>query len=69
MFLEQNLFSIYRLILKTPKIIFVAALIFAIFVAITQITYVTKTRRALDLSQPLLEYMIKKNEQRKEIRE
>jgi hypothetical protein len=54
MFLEQNLFSIYRLILKTPRIIFAAALIFAIFVAITQISYISKARRAVDFSEPLL---------------
>ncbi len=69
MFLEQNLFSIYRLILKTPRVIFIAALILAIFVAITQISYISKTRRTVDISESLLEYIIKKNDQRKDMRE
>jgi hypothetical protein len=50
MFLEQNLFSIYRLIIKTPKIVFISALIFTVFVALTQLTYISQINRTVDLS-------------------
>jgi hypothetical protein len=54
MLLERNLFSIYRLVIKTPKLVFLAAFAFMVFVAFTQIVYIYKINKTLDFSPILL---------------
>lgn len=64
MLLEQNLFSIYRLIIKTPKIIFLLTLIALAFILVTQVIYAVKINRSIDLRSVLKDYIIAKHEQR-----
>lgn len=59
--LEQNLFSIYRLILKTPKYLFILALGFLLVIVVIQLANALSTPQPLDFSQCLLEYVIEKH--------
>lgn len=61
--IEQNLFSIYRLILKTPKYIFILSLGFLLVIAVTQLASILTDPPPLDLSQCLLDYVLEKHAQ------
>lgn len=64
MLLEQNLFWVYRILLKAPRVLYLVALAFTVFVAFSQITYISRVSRTIDFSQLLLDYVIQKHEQR-----
>jgi hypothetical protein len=64
MLLEQNLFWVYRLLLKTPRVLYLIALAFLIFVAFSQITYISRANKTIDFSKLLLDYVVQKHEQR-----
>ncbi len=64
MLVEQNLFSIYRLILKIPRPLYLAALALTLFVIVTQVIYINTLPQRIDFSQALLDYVIIKHEQR-----
>ena len=64
MLLEQNLFWIYRLILKAPRAVYYLIAIFLLFVAVTQIIYLQKINKTQDFSPLLFEYVKQKHEYR-----
>jgi hypothetical protein len=64
MLLEQNLFTIYRLILKIPRPLYLVALALTLFIIVTQIIYINTLPQRIDFSQLLLDYVIEKHEQR-----
>lgn len=59
--LEQNLFSIYRLILKTPKYVCLLGLLFLFVIATVQLAFMFKATPPLELSQCMFEYIIDKH--------
>lgn len=64
MLLERNLFCLYRLIIKTPLLIFLAALALLLFIAFTQLLYLRTLSNTIDLTPALFEYMMQKHQQR-----
>lgn len=64
MLLEQNLFCIYRIILKIPRAVYVLLALLLIFLAATQIIYIHKINKTHDFSPLLFEYVMQKHEQR-----
>lgn len=64
MLIEQNLFNIYRLLLKIPRPLYLVPLVIALFLVTTQIIYITTLPQSIDFSQLLFDYLIDKHEQR-----
>jgi hypothetical protein len=50
MLIEQNLFNIYRFLLKIPRPLYLAALALVLFLVVTQIIYITTFPQPIDLS-------------------
>jgi len=64
MLLEQNLFCIYRIILKIPRAVYLLLAVLLLFVAATQIIYIHKINKTHDFSPLLFDYVMQKHEQR-----
>lgn len=64
MLVEQNLFNIYRILLKIPRPLYLAVLALALFLVATQVIYITTLPQRIDFSEQIFDYLIKKHEQR-----
>ena len=59
--LEQNLYSIYRIVLKLPRWILLAALLLLAVIASTQFANINSNNRLVDFSDCMFNYLIQKH--------